>query len=483
MGFVFVKRFRLQRVSFRTNEHRTCLLAFVSTIGELGYVSGFVQFIRRLHLLQSSGSIEFWRFVVIMRSSFAVLVRQRRFVSTTMVVRCTHRASILSEAMEQLVRNRTQRHDEIMQEITLSPNLAPRLGKELSQLTGLASLVQRRNSLEDEVASMKELIQEAVEMGDNEVETECQTELVALQQRLEVLEKQLVNAILPNDDQEDDDGDAIVEVRAGTGGDEASLFAAELLGSYVQTALAMKWKVEKLSEGVTNIGGVREAAVSISGAASFRPPTAGGSDEEETPLVGPYGTFKYESGVHRVQRVPINDSRIHTSACSVAVLPSLPASSHDLVIPTSELKIETMRASGAGGQHVNTTDSAVRITHLPTGIAASIQDERSQHKNKEKALKLIAARVRDMKRQEEDRTRGETRGNLMGGGDRSERIRTYNYPQDRVTDHRSKDTKHGIDGLLAGGDRDGLVVSFLPALKAMRRDELLRKLEDDIGAR
>ena len=201
-----------------------------------------------------------------------------------------------------------------------------------------------------------------------------------------------------------------------------------------------------------------------------------------TEEIGPYGFFKFESGVHRVQRIPVNAARIHTSACSIAVLPSMKDDTVDKneLLPMSELKIETMRAHGAGGQHINTTDSAVRITHIPTGIQAAIQDERSQHKNKAKALKLITARVRDLKRMEQEQQLGQQRSQLMGGGDRSERIRTYNYPQDRITDHRCKVSIQNISSLLSCQNNsleDGLVISFLPFLKMMRREELLQQLE------
>ena len=190
--------------------------------------------------------------------------------------------------------------------------------------------------------------------------------------------------------------------------------------------------------------------------------------------------FFLSSGVHRVQRVPVNDTRIHTSACSVAVLPmKQDGGKEGELLPKSELKIDTMRSSGAGGQHVNTTNSAVRITHIPTGITASIQDERSQHKNKAKALKLISARVRDKEREEERRKHGEARSTLLGGGDRSERIRTYNYPQDRVTDHRCKHTTHGISKLLDAGSEDGLVPTFYPFLQNMVYDEQIAALEDE----
>jgi Protein chain release factor A len=205
----------------------------------------------------------------------------------------------------------------------------------------------------------------------------------------------------------------------------------------------------------------------------------GSEDEYNAPNLGPYGFFKFESGVHRVQRVPVNDVRIHTSAASVAVLPAPSESSSNKgeLLPLSELKIETMRASGAGGQHVNTTDSAVRITHIPTGITASIQDERSQHNNRAKAIKLISARVRDQQQAQEAKMRGEARNALLGGGDRSERIRTYNFPQDRITDHRCKQSEYGIGKMFAGGFDGNLVSSFSPFLRDMERRELLADIE------
>lgn len=231
----------------------------------------------------------------------------------------------------------------------------------------------------------------------------------------------------------------------------------------------------------TPLGGVKEAVISIGGSKSYGSYGTEADDfGDSIENLGPYGLFKFESGVHRVQRVPVNDVRIHTSACSVAVLPSQSQDSSDAtaLLPLSELKIETFRASGAGGQHVNTTDSAVRITHIPTGIVAAIQDERSQHKNKAKALKLVAARVRDRQREEEAKERGEARNSLMGGGDRSERIRTYNFPQDRVTDHRCKQSEHGIAKMLNGGEY-GLVATFAPFMRELHREELMRQLEEE----
>jgi peptide chain release factor 1 len=380
----------------------------------------------------------------------------------------------LSKAVERRIETMIQRHDEIMEQMGSAGHTSANLGRELSSLTQVTQLYRERKLFDSEEESLRELMKEASELGDDELSKECKDELEQLAQNRKDLESRIIDAVLPQDE-DDYTSDAIIEIRAGTGGDEASLFASELLESYTKTATSLNWKVDLLSENQTDLGGIREASVSISGRPSFRLP---GDTDDSGPLMGPYGVFKFESGGHRVQRVPVNDSRIHTSACSVAVLPSAPDSGDaKALIPMSELKIETMRSSGAGGQHVNTTDSAVRITHLPTGIQASIQDERSQHKNKEKALKLITARVRDLQRAEEEKARGETRSGLMSGGDRSERVRTYNFPQDRITDHRCKHSEHGIETLFSGTSDGNNVVAFLPLLKAMHRDELMEQFE------
>lgn len=383
---------------------------------------------------------------------------------------------ILSAAVERRVETSIARHKAILDEMHSGGQSSAALGKELSSLSALVSLCEKRIQFQTEQSSLKELLLESAD--DAEMRAECQTELDDLATLLQELENRILDAVIPHDE-DDYESDAIIEVRAGTGGDEASLFAAEILEAYAKTAKALRWKVDVLDQSKTDIGGLKEGSMVISGSPTFCPPSSSSSDDG--PWLGPYGAFKFESGVHRVQRVPVNDSRIHTSACSVAVLPTIDDNKVESdLLPAVELKIETMRASGAGGQHVNTTDSAVRITHLPTGITASIQDERSQHKNKEKALKLITARVRDAARAAAEQARGETRSSLMGGGDRSERIRTYNYPQDRITDHRCKETRHGIASLLAAGSaEDNLVVTFFDPLRAMERDELLEKLEDE----
>ena len=355
------------------------------------------------------------------------------------------------------------------------------LGKELSSLAQVVALQEKLLAFQEELVEVQELLEEALATGDAELETECQSDVARITAELPALERRILEAVLPKDDN-DTESEAILEIRAGTGGDEAALFAGELLETYTNTAKAMKFRVDILTMSTTDLGGVREAALSVSGRATNVYAVADSSATQDNPdmaeEVGPYGFFRFESGVHRVQRVPVNDSRIHTSACSVAVLPSLPEESDDSLLPTTELKIETMRASGAGGQHVNTTDSAVRITHIPTGLTASIQDERSQHKNKKKAMKLIAARVREHERQIEEKSRGAERSSLMGGGDRSERIRTYNFPQDRVTDHRCKHSTHGLEKLLQGTLEGGLVATFFPIMRQEYKEELMQQLDE-----
>lgn len=383
---------------------------------------------------------------------------------------------ILSEAVTQRVESMVSRHAEVVEKLN-DPEAAKSkefssLGMELSSLAHVVALQEKLLSFQEEMVGLEDLLEESTSSGDKELEEECLADVARIEEELPDLERKILSAVLPRDEN-DTESDAILEIRAGTGGDEAALFAGELLQTYTQTAKAMKFRVDVLTMSTTDLGGVREAALSVSGRATNI--YAADDDNYDTAEeVGPYGYFRFESGVHRVQRVPETDGqRIHTSACSVGVLPSLPDESDSSLLPTSELRIETMRASGAGGQHVNTTDSAVRITHIPTGLAASIQDERSQHKNKKKAMKLITARVREHERQIEEKARGVERSGLMGGGDRSERIRTYNFPQDRVTDHRCKHSTHGLEKLLQGG----LVSTFFPILRQEYKEELMEQLE------
>jgi peptide chain release factor 1 len=405
-----------------------------------------------------------------------------------------------------------QRHDAILTELTETGRPRTHLTKELNSLQDVVRYGKLQITLQAEVKSYQAMMKDTLDQHDEDLFRDCETELQRLQAEITRNETNIVNAILPKDD-EDCNSDAIIEIRAGTGGDEAALFAKDLWDCLLKTvpnikSLTSGWKVDVLHASLTDLGGIREGSLLISGnSTTFTLPNVSLQNESNDSSsaisravppdinaalttvdveLGPYGFFKFESGVHRVQRIPVNATRIHTSACSIAVLPSTRASDADAteLLPLSELKIETMRSSGAGGQHVNTTDSAVRITHIPTGIQAAIQDERSQHKNKAKALKLIAARVRDLRRLETEQKLGSQRSLLMGGGDRSERIRTYNFAQDRITDHRAKVSLHGISNFLncSTAPEDGLVISFLPYLQLMRREELLLQLEEEVFA-
>ncbi|MEM8626021.1 MAG: peptide chain release factor 1 [Pseudomonadota bacterium] len=265
-------------------------------------------------------------------------------------------------------------------------------------------------------------------LDDAEMRVLAREEVATIRDRLPALEHELRLALLPKDAA--DDGAAIVEIRPGTGGDEAALFAADLLRMYARFSEAMGWKLEILAEETDALGGLREGIAAIRGE-------------------GVFARLKFESGVHRVQRVPVTESggRIHTSAATVAVLPE--AAEVDIEIRPEDLRIDTMRASGAGGQHVNTTDSAVRLTHLPTGIVVTAS-EKSQHQNRARALEVLRARLFDMERQKAAADRAADRKGQVGSGDRSERVRTYNFPQGRVTDHRIGLTLYRLEQVLAG---------------------------------
>ncbi len=274
-------------------------------------------------------------------------------------------------------------------------------------------------------------------------------ELEELKADLPSKELSLMTSLLPKD--ASDEGAAILEIRAGTGGDEAALFAANLYSMYVRFAEGRRWKVEIIGDNSTELGGYKEVIAQISGK-------------------GVFGALKFESGVHRVQRVPETESggRIHTSAATVAILPVVQDIKID--VPAGDIRIDTMRASGAGGQHVNTTDSAVRITHLPTGIVVT-SSEKSQHVNREKAMEVLVARLYDVERQKRDADRAESRKGQIGSGDRSERIRTYNFPQGRITDHRINLTLYKLDAVMQG-DLAELIDALAAADTAQRLAEL-----------
>ena len=329
-----------------------------------------------------------------------------------------------------------------------SPEEFARLSKEFSDLTPVVEAIGELRRAKDETADLASLIAEPE--TDAEMKEMAEEEFAQLKEKVPELEEKLQVMLLPKDLA--DDKNAILEIRAGTGGDEAGLFAANLFRMYQRYAENRKWKFELLSLNETGIGGYKEAIASISGP-------------------GVFARLKFESGVHRVQRVPETESsgRIHTSAATVAMMPE--AEEIDIKVEEKDLRIDVFRASGPGGQSVNTTDSAVRITHLPSGIVVLQQDEKSQHKNKAKAMKVLRARLYEAERQKAAAERAETRKSLVGSGDRSERIRTYNYPERRVTDHRIGLTLHKLDRMM-DGDLDEVIDALTADDQARRLAEM-----------
>ncbi len=320
-------------------------------------------------------------------------------------------------------------------EIATQPSELAVLGKELAGLRPLLETGSAYTTVVEGIAEAKEMLADS----DPEVQELAKTELAELEPQVEELEARIRILLIPRDPE--DGKDAILEIRAGTGGDEAALFAADLFRMYSRYAETVGWKIEPLSESDTDGGGFKEVIVSVSGTDVF-------------------GRLKYEKGVHRVQRVPTTESqgRIHTSTCTVAIMPE--AEEVDLEIAQADLKIDVFRSSGPGGQSVNTTDSAVRITHVPTGVVVICQDEKSQHKNKAKALKVLRSRLYDAQLEAVNQERADQRREQVGTGERSEKIRTYNFPQNRVTDHRAGLTIHKLDQIMEGslGDLlDGLL--------------------------
>lgn len=316
-----------------------------------------------------------------------------------------------------------------------------KLSKELSELAPVAQKVVELNDMRQELSDARELLEDP-DMADMAAD-----EVQRLEKALPELEREVQILLLPKD--EADEKNAILEVRAGTGGDEAALFASDLFGMYQRYAAQKGWKFEVMEISENDIGGYKEATAEITGRSVF-------------------ARLKFESGVHRVQRVPVTESggRIHTSAATVAVLPE--AEDVDLHIEDKDLRVDVFRASGAGGQHVNTTESAVRITHLPSGIVVSQQDEKSQHKNRAKAMKILRARLYDHERQRLASERAADRKDQIGSGDRSERIRTYNFPQGRVSDHRINLTLYKIEKVIAGEALDELVDALTAEDEAAR---------------
>jgi len=306
--------------------------------------------------------------------------------------------------------------------------------------------------------SAEDDLETAQEMAEDPASREfAESEIRATRERLESLESELQKQLLPKDP--NDERNIFLEIRAGTGGEESALFSADLFRMYSRFAERNRWQVEVISQSPSDLGGFREIIARIAGH-------------------GAYSRLKFESGAHRVQRVPDTETqgRIHTSACTVAVLPEADEVG-DVVLNPAELKIDTFRASGAGGQHVNKTDSAVRVTHLPTGIVVECQDDRSQHKNKARALAVLAARIKDSQVRAQQSRLAATRKSLVGTGDRSERIRTYNFPQGRVTDHRINLTLYKIAAIM-----DGDLYELTDALLAEHQAEQLAQLGEDAAA-
>lgn len=318
----------------------------------------------------------------------------------------------------------------------------------VKERASLEEIVLAFDEYETAYASLENCKAMLAEHLDSEMKELVHAEIEELEAKLESLNEKLRVLLLPKDP--NDDRDVILEIRAGTGGDEASLFGADLLRMYLRYAERNSYKVEYLSNNMTDMGGVKEVVLSISGKR------------------GAYSRLKYESGVHRVQRVPETESqgRIHTSAATVAVLPEV--DDVQIEIKETDLRIDTYRSSGAGGQHVNKTESAIRITHLPTGMVVSCQDEKSQLKNKEQAMRVLKSRLYDFYRTQQEAERAGARKNQIGSGDRSERIRTYNFPQGRVTDHRIGVTLYRLESFL-DGDMDELIDALILA----ERSEML----------
>ena len=320
------------------------------------------------------------------------------------------------------------------------------LSRELSELSPVVAAITGHRAKQKEVADLAALLEDPA--TDPEMRALARAELETAEAEAAAMAQALRLALLPRDAA--DDGNVILEVRAGTGGDEAALFAGDLFRMYLRYAESKRWTVEVLSASEGAAGGYKEIVAEIAGRGAF-------------------ARLKFESGVHRVQRVPATETqgRIHTSAATVAVLPE--AQEIDFVINEADLKIDTMRSSGAGGQHVNKTESAIRITHLPTGVVVAMQEERSQHRNRAKAMAVLRSRILDAQNQRADSERAADRRAQVGSGDRSQRIRTYNFPQGRVTDHRINLTLYTLDRVIEGDGLDEII----DALTAERQAELL----------
>ncbi|WP_395822931.1 peptide chain release factor 1 [Collimonas sp.] len=352
--------------------------------------------------------------------------------------------------LDQLANRLVEVNDLLNQEeATANMDSYRKLNREHAELGPLVDLYQAYQQANADIEAAQEM------QADPDMKEFAQDEIQAAKTRMEQLEGDLQKMLLPKDP--NDERNIFLEIRAGTGGDESALFAGDLLRMYSRFAERNRWQIEMVSESPSEIGGYKEVIVRVIG-------------------FGAYSKLKFESGGHRVQRVPATETqgRIHTSACTVAIMPEADEVG-DVEINPADIRIDTYRASGAGGQHINKTDSAVRITHIPTGIVVECQDDRSQHKNKASALKVLAARIKDGQLREQQSKEAATRKSLIGSGDRSERIRTYNFPQGRMTDHRINLTLYKLDFIM-----DGDLQELTNALAAEHQADLLAALGDAI---
>lgn len=327
------------------------------------------------------------------------------------------------------------------------------IASEHAEVTQIAGRYVRYQQLSGDLRAAQEILQDP--SSDAEIKQMAQEEIAEAKTQMDNLELELQRLLLPRDP--DDARNAFMEIRAGTGGDESALFAGDLLRMYTRHADAVGWRVEIISANESELGGYKEVVIRVEG------------DQA-------YGRLRFESGGHRVQRVPSTETqgRIHTSACTVAVLPEPDEAAAAVELNPAELRIDTYRASGAGGQHINKTDSAVRITHLPTGLVAECQDDRSQHRNKAKALQVLAARLQEKERSEQAAKDAAMRKGLIGSGDRSDRIRTYNFPQGRLTDHRINLTLYKLLTIMEGDLKE-----VLDALQSAREAEQIAQLQPE----